>query len=272
MRSSSKNGTLKRILKYVGRYPLSLVGSLLFALVTVVTTLFVPVLFGDAIDCIVENGILWAELKRIFFKVVIAVLVAALAQWLTSICNNRISCNVVRDIRKDAFYKLSKLPLSYIDTHSHGDTVSRVIADADQFSDGLLMGFTQFFTGALTILGTIVFMLITNWKIGLIVVFVTPASLFVAKFVSEHTHKFFRSQTETRGEQTAFTEEMIGGHGCKRVDTDGILNELNDLIFVTLCISCGNTLKGNGSALYDGSKIGLGFSPMVTKDLHNERT
>ena len=211
MRSSSKNGTLKRILKYVGRYPLSLVGSLLFALVTVVATLFVPVLFGDAIDCIVENGILWVELKRIFFKVVIAVLVAALAQWLTSICNNRISCNVVRDIRKDAFYKLSKLPLSYIDTHSHGDTVSRVIADADQFSDGLLMGFTQFFTGALTILGTIVFMLITNWKIGLVVVFVTPASLFVAKFVSEHTHKFFRSQTETRGEQTAFTEEMIGG-------------------------------------------------------------
>lgn len=211
MRSSTKNGTLKRILRYVGRYPFSLFGSLFFALLTVAATLFVPVLFGDAIDCILESGILWKELKTVFFKVVAALSVAAVAQWLASLCNNRISCNVVRDIRKDAFYKLSKLPLSYIDSHSHGDTVSRVIADADQFSDGLLMGFTQFFTGVLTILGTIAFMLITNFKIGIVVVVVTPASLFVAKFVSEHTHKFFRRQTETRGEQTAFTEEVIGG-------------------------------------------------------------
>ncbi|MBQ7879351.1 MAG: ABC transporter ATP-binding protein [Clostridia bacterium] len=211
MRSSTKNGTLKRILRYVGKYPFSLFGSLFFALLTVAATLFVPVLFGDAIDCILESGILWKELKTVFFKVVAALSVAAVAQWLASLCNNRISCNVVRDIRKDAFYKLSKLPLSYIDSHSHGDTVSRVIADADQFSDGLLMGFTQFFTGVLTILGTIAFMLITNFKIGIVVVVVTPASLFVAKFVSEHTHKFFRRQTETRGEQTAFTEEVIGG-------------------------------------------------------------
>ena len=206
-----KNGTLRRILQYVGRYPVSLIGSILFAALSVAASLFVPVLFGDAIDCIVENGILWKELKYIFLQTAAAVGVAALSQWLMSLCNNRISCNVVRDIRKDAFAKLSKLPLSYIDTHSHGDTVSRVIADADQFSDGLLMGFTQFFTGVLTILGTIVFMLLTNPKIGAVVVVVTPASLFVAKFVSGHTHKFFKQQTQTRGEQTAFVEEAIGG-------------------------------------------------------------
>ncbi|MBR2622885.1 MAG: ABC transporter ATP-binding protein [Clostridia bacterium] len=206
-----KESTLKRILRYVGRYPVSLCGSILLAMITVAATLVVPVLFGDAIDCIVENGILWNELKFIFLKIVIAVGVASLTQWLMSLCNNRISCNVVRDIRKDAFDKLGALPLQYIDTHSHGDTVSRVVADADQFSDGLLLGFTQFFTGALTILGTIAFMLITNFKIGLVVVLVTPASLFVARFVANHTHQYFQEQTKCRGEQTAFAEEAIGG-------------------------------------------------------------
>ena len=206
-----QESTLKRILRYVKRYPLSFVCSLIFAAISVAATLFVPVLFGDAVDCIVESGILWGELQAIFLKIIIAVGVAAVSQWLTSLCNNRISCHVVRDIRADAFKKLGALPLKYIDTHSHGDTVSRVVADADQFSDGLLIGFTQFFTGALTILGTIAFMLITNLKIGLVVVLVTPASLFVARFVANHTHKFFKEQTETRGEQTAFTEEAIGG-------------------------------------------------------------
>ena len=206
-----QESTLKRILHYVKRYPLSFICSLIFAAVSVAATLFVPVLFGDAVDCIVENGVLWSELQAIFLKIIIAVGVAAVSQWLTSLCNNRISCHVVRDIRADAFKKLGALPLKYVDTHSHGDTVSRVVADADQFSDGLLIGFTQFFTGALTILGTIAFMLITNLKIGLVVVLVTPASLFVARFVANHTHKFFKEQTETRGEQTAFTEEAIGG-------------------------------------------------------------
>ncbi len=206
-----KTSTLKRILRYVGRYPISLAGSLLFSVATVAATLFVPVLFGDAIDCIMESGVEWASLKEIFIKILIAVGVAAVSQWLTSVCNNRISCNVVRDIRRDAFYKIGALPLSYIDTHSHGDTVSRVIADADQFADGLLMGFTQFFTGIMTILGTIAFMIATNLKIGVIVVLVTPASLFVAKFLATHTHKYFQEQTRARGEQTAFTEEAIGG-------------------------------------------------------------
>ncbi|MBR2374960.1 MAG: ABC transporter ATP-binding protein [Clostridia bacterium] len=209
--SPQNHGTFRRILHYVGRYPISLAGSLLFAVVTVAASLFVPVFFGDAIDCITQSGIAWKELRQIFLKTGIAVGIAALAQWLTSLCNNRISCNVVRDIRKDAFAKLGSLPLQYVDTHPYGDTVSRIVADADQFSDGLLMGFTQFFTGLMTILGTIVFMLVTNVKIGLIVVFVTPASLFVAKFVATHTHKFFQQQTQTRGEQTAFVEEAISG-------------------------------------------------------------
>ena len=211
MKQAQNKGVLKRVLRYVGKYPVALVGSILFAIVTVAATLLVPVLLGDAIDCIVEYGVKWAALKSVFIKTAICVGVAALSQWLLSLCNNRISCNVVHDIRKDAFAKLGKLPLQYIDTHSHGDTVSRVIADADQFSDGLLMGFTQFFTGIMTILGTIAFMLITNWKIGLVVVVLTPASLLVARFVSTHTHKFFVEQTATRGEQTAFAEEAISG-------------------------------------------------------------
>ncbi len=206
-----KPSTFRRVLHYVGRYPLPLAGTILFAMIFVVSSLFVPVFFGDGIDCIVEKGVAWASLKEIFVKITVAAGIAAVAQWLLSLCNNHLSCCVVRDLRKDAFHKIGSLPLQYIDTHSHGDTVSRVIADADQFSDGLLMGFTQFFTGLMTILGTIVFMICTNPKIGLIVVLVTPASLLVARFVATHTHKFFKEQTETRGEQTAFTEEVIGG-------------------------------------------------------------
>ncbi len=206
-----QQSTLRRVLRYVGKYPLSLTGTVLFAVVTVVASLFVPVYFGDGIDCIIEYGVEWGKLKSIFLKIVAAAGIAAISQWLLSLCNNRISCNVVRDLRKDAFYKIGDLPLQYIDTHPHGDTVSRVIADADQFADGLLMGFTQFFTGVMTILGTIVFMVCTNPKIGLIVVLVTPVSLLVARFVATHTHKFFKQQTETRGAQTAFTEEAVGG-------------------------------------------------------------
>ncbi|MBQ4053533.1 MAG: ABC transporter ATP-binding protein, partial [Clostridia bacterium] len=212
MKQTKNRGVLRRILQYVGKYPLALTGSIAFAVVSVAATLFVPVLFGDAIDCIVAAGkVDFAGLKSIFIKTAAAVSVAAVAQWLMSLCNNHISCNVVRDLRRDTFAKISKLPLQYIDTHAHGDTVSRVIADADQFSDGLLMGFTQFFTGVMTIVGTIVFMLITNVKIGLAVVVLTPASLLVARFVSTHTHKFFVEQTATRGEQTAFVEETISG-------------------------------------------------------------
>ena len=209
--SLKKPSTLRRVLQYVGKYPFALCGTILFAIINVVATLFIPVFFGDGIDCIIENGVLWAELKFIFIKIGVAAGIAAVAGWLLALCNNHISCNVVCDLRRDAFHKIGNLPLQYIDTHPHGDTVSRVVADADQFSDGLLMGFTQFFTGVMTILGTIVFMLITNLKIGLVVVLVTPASLLVARFVATHTHKFFKEQTATRGEQTAFAEEAIAG-------------------------------------------------------------
>lgn len=126
-----------------------------------------------------------------------------------SVFNNKITFEVVKDIRADAFAKISRLPLKYLDSHSHGDTVSRIIADADQFADGLLMGFTQFFTGIMTILGTLAFMLALSWQIALVVVFVTPLSLFIAKYISSHTYTFFKKQSETRGEQTAFTEEII---------------------------------------------------------------
>ncbi len=207
-----RKNTLSRVLRYVKKYPFSLVGSFVFALVSVVATLFIPVLFGDAIDCIVGKGVVdFDKLWKIFIKVGVFVGVSALATWLTGVCNNRISVGVVRDIRKDAFEKLKKLPLKYIDSHGHGDIISRVVADADQFSEGLLLGFTQFFTGLLTIIGTIAFMIATSWKIGLIVVLVTPASLFVAKFVATHTHKFFVEQSAVRGEQTSFVEEAISG-------------------------------------------------------------
>ena len=206
-----KKSTLSRILSYVGKYPVSLVGSVLFALFSVVGTLFVPVFLGDAIDCIVAGNVDWTGLGLQFIKTAIAAGVAAISQWLTSLCNNRISCNVVHDLRKDAFEKIGALPLGYIDSHPRGDVVSRVVADADQFSEGLLMGFTQFFTGVLTILGTLLFMLFTNAKIALAVVVLTPVSLLIARFVATHTHKFFVEQTKARGEQTAFAEEAIGG-------------------------------------------------------------
>lgn len=211
VKDGNKKSTLARILSYVGRYPLSLVGTLVFSVLTVAASLFVPVFFGDAIDCIVEGNVDWSGLKVQFIKTAIATVVAVVSQWLACLCNNLISCNVVRDLRKDAFDKIGKLPLRYIDTHSHGDTLSRVIADADQFSDGLLMGFKQFCTGILTILGTIAFMLITNAKIGIAVVVLTPISLLIARFVATHTHKFFVEQTQARAEVAAFTDEAITG-------------------------------------------------------------
>ncbi len=206
-----KNTTLSRVLKYAFRYPVSLVCSLVFAAVTVFFSLLVPVLVGEAVDCITENGIAWDGLYATFAMIAACVGIAAVAQFLQSLCNNRISVCVVRDLRKDAFHKIGRLPLAYLDTRGHGDTVSRIVADADQFSDGLLMGFTQIFTGVLTILGTVVVMLVTRWQIGLLVVLVSPLSLFLAKFIATRTSKYFRAQTVTRGEQTAFVEERISG-------------------------------------------------------------
>ncbi|MBQ8374202.1 MAG: ABC transporter ATP-binding protein [Clostridia bacterium] len=211
MKGVKKQSTLLRVLSYVGKYPVALVGSLLFSLATVFFSLLVPILIGEAIDCIVENAVDWQRFSTLCWLIAVSAVASALAQFLASLCNNRISVNVVRDLRRDAFHKIGKLPLSYLDSHAHGDTVSRIVADADQFSDGLLMGFTQFFTGVLTILGTVLFMLFTHWAIGLVVILVSPVSLLVARFVATRTSKFFHEQTATRGEQTAFVEERIAG-------------------------------------------------------------
>lgn len=202
---------MKRVLHYIKRSWPILFLSIIFAAVTVVLTLYVPILTGNAIDRIVDKGLVdFDGLMRILFTIVICVLVTALAQWLMNVCNNRITYQVVRDIRSEAVRKIEVLPLKYIDGHSYGDVVSRVIADVDQFSDGLLMGFTQLFTGVLTIVGTLLFMLSINWKIALVVVCITPVSLFVASFIAKKTYAMFRLQSETRGEQTALIDEMIG--------------------------------------------------------------
>ena len=202
---------MKRVLHYIKRSWLILFLSIAFAAVTVILTLYVPILTGNAIDRIVDKGLVdFDGLMRILFTIVVCVLVTALAQWLMNVCNNRITYQVVRDIRSEAVRKIEVLPLKYIDGHSYGDVVSRVIADVDQFSDGLLMGFTQLFTGVLTIVGTLLFMLSINWKIALVVVCITPVSLFVASFIAKKTYAMFRLQSETRGEQTALIDEMIG--------------------------------------------------------------
>ncbi|MCM1537528.1 MAG: ABC transporter ATP-binding protein/permease [bacterium] len=206
-----QSAIVKRVLHYMKRSWFLLFLSVLLAAVTVILTLYVPILTGDAIDRIVDRGLVdFDGLMKILLTIVICVLVTALSQWLMNVCNNRMTYRVVRDIRSEAVRKIEVLPLKYIDGHSYGDVVSRVIADVDQFSDGLLMGFTQLFTGVLTIVGTLVFMLSINWKIALVVVCITPVSLFVASFIAGKTYAMFRLQSETRGEQTALIDEMIG--------------------------------------------------------------
>ena len=203
---------IKAVLAYIGNYRILLVISLAMAIITVVLTLYLPILFGNAIDLIAENGL--NELGSIFKIIITASLAAgttAMLQWVMTTINNNIAYNVVRDIRNDAFKRIEHLPLSYLDAHPTGDIVSRVIADADQFSDGLLLGFTQSFTGIATILGTLFFMVRLNVFTALIVVVLTPLSLFVAKFISKHTYNMFKLQSETRAEQTTLINEMIGG-------------------------------------------------------------
>lgn len=207
----AKKGTLKKVLHYVGRYKPHLAFSIILAAVSVAATLYIPVLAGRAIDNIVdERNVDFAALKPLLIGIGILAAVTALAQWIMNALNNKITFCVVRDIRNAAMRRIQILPLSYIDSHPAGETVSRIIADADQFADGLLMGFTQLFTGVITILGTIGFMLSINVKITLVVVLLTPLSLFVARFIARRTYSMFRAQSETRGEQTAFIEEKIG--------------------------------------------------------------
>lgn len=208
---SNKKSVIFKVLRYIKRYWGFVIMSLIFAAVTVALTLYIPNLTGKAIDYIIAKGFVnFDGVWDILIQIAVLSIVAALAQWLMNACNNKITYGVVKDIRDDAFIKIEKLPLKYIDTHPYGDTVSRVIADADQFADGLLMGFTQLFTGVITILGTVGFMLAINWKIALAVIVLTPISFFVAKFIARKTHDMFKKQSETRGEQTALIDEMIG--------------------------------------------------------------
>ena len=215
------------MLHYIRRYRFFLIVSLVLALITVVLTLYVPILTGQAVDLIVGKGqVDFAGVYHICVKIGIAILLTMVAQWVMNVANNKITYSVVRDIRTDAFEKIQVLPLSYIDSHSYGGIVSRVIADADQFADGLLMGFTQLFTGVITILGTLGFMLSVSVPIALVVVVLTPVSLFVAAFIAKRTYQMFRMQSETRGEQTALIEEMIGNQ--KVVQAFGQENEVGD--------------------------------------------
>lgn len=203
--------TLKKVFKYIKRYIPLLITALALSIVTVVLTLYFPILTGRAIDLIIGKGqVDFDGIMQIVIKAVIAVAFAAIAQWLTNVCNNKMTYNVIRDIRTDAFENIEKIPLSYIDSHSHGDIVSRIISDVDTFADGLLLGLTQLFTGAATIVGTLIFMLTINVKIAVVVVVLTPLSLVAASFIAKRTYSMFQLQSRTRGEQTALIDEMIG--------------------------------------------------------------
>lgn len=211
-KSASQKGTVVKVLKRIKKYWLYLAISIVMAAVTVASTLYVPILVGRVVDNIIgPQNVLFDNILTILTQMGIVIAITAVSQWVMNICNNKITYHVTRDIRDEAIEKIEKLPLSYIDAHSYGEIVSRVIADVDQFADGLLMGFTQFFSGVLTIVGTLAFMLSINVLITLIVVVITPLSFFVASFIAKHTYSMFKLQAEARGEQTALIDEMIGG-------------------------------------------------------------
>lgn len=209
-KKQSQKETIKKILQYIQKYWGFMLLSVLLAVVTVALTLYVPILIGKAIDGIVYGGVQFDAIAKALLLACVLVGLTGLAQWVMNIINNKVTYNVVRDIRDEAFRKIEILPLSYLDSHSQGEIVSRVIADVDQFADGLLMGFTQFFTGVVTILGTLYFMFTLNIGITFVVILVTPLSLFVASFIAKKTYNMFKLQSETRGEQTALIDEMIG--------------------------------------------------------------
>ncbi|MBO5326984.1 MAG: ABC transporter ATP-binding protein [Clostridia bacterium] len=231
-KTRAPRGTLRRVLSYLRGYRLYLLLSLLLALFSVALTLFLPVLIGDIIDCIVgENAVDFDTIRQLILKGAIVIAATALFQWLMNVCNNKVTFGIVRNIRNDAFRHLQKVPFSYLDSHKTGDIVSRLITDVDQFSDGLLLGLTQLFSGILTILGTIAFMLVIHPGITLVVVLITPVSLFVAAFVARRTYRMFKLQSELRGKQTALMEEAIGAHDVVTAfsQEDKMLSRFDDL-------------------------------------------
>lgn len=211
VKSSGQAKTMKRVLKQLKKYTPLVVLSIFFAMLSVAGNLIPPIIFGNAIDCIISQGnVDFAMLTRYFVIIAVIIGVTAIVQWIMSVINNRIVYGVINDIRKEAFTHLQNLPLKYIDGHAYGDVVSRCVADVDQFADGLLLGFTQLFTGVITIIVTLVIMFIYNWIIALAVFLITPLSLFVAKFIASHTYSMFVKTSKIRGKQTAFIEEMTG--------------------------------------------------------------
>ena len=211
--SRASFSTVKKVLKYLNKYRFLFALSLILAVIIVAATLYIPILVGQAIDLAIGKGLVdFDGIYQILIKIGVIAAVTALLQWVMNVINNRMTFGIVRRLRRDAFKKIQELPLSYIDSHPVGDTVSRVISDVDQFSDGLLMGFSQLFTGVLTIVGTLAFMLSINVTITVVVVVVTPLSLFVAAFIAKRTHSLFKKQSETRAEQTSLIDEMIGEH------------------------------------------------------------
>ena len=228
-----KKGTFARVLTYIKRSIGLLVVTLVLALAIVAMTLYLPILVGNAIDLCIDGNVNFELIVEILVKSGIIITLTAILQWIMSILNNHITYRIVRDIRHDAIRKIQRLPLSYIDSHKAGDIVNRVISDVDQFSDGLLMGFTQFFTGVITIVGTLICMLIIDWRIALFVFALTPLSLFVAKFIAQHTHDFFLVQSKTKAEQTAFINETVSeqkvsiafSHGDENLEKFDEINE-----------------------------------------------
>ncbi len=224
--------TIKKVLGYLKAYKFLFVISLILALITVAGTLYIPILVGDAIDLAIgKNNVDFEGIMPILLQIATVTAVVAFSQWVMNVCNNRITFGIVRRLRRDAFNKIQSLPLSYIDSHPVGDTVSRVISDADQFSDGLLVGFSQLFTGVLTIVGTLAIMLSINVSIAVVVIVVTPLSLFVAAFIAKNTHDLFKKQSETKAEQTALIDEMIGEHKVVAAFTheDEALREFDEI-------------------------------------------
>lgn len=291
----NKSSTMRKVLQRIKKYQILVLLSLLMAVAVVILNLYLPILTGNAVDGIIAKGMVnFTGLFRIFQQMIAVIVATAVFQWLMNVINNHITYCVVQDIRKEAFEKLEKLPLKYVDSHSYGDIVSRMIADVDQFAEGLLMGFTQLFTGVLTIVGTLFFMFDINVKIALVVVLLTPLSLFVAAFIAKKTYSMFKLQSETRGEQTSLIDEMVGnlkvvqafGHESQNQETFDEINKrlqkysLNATFFSSLVnpstrfinsmIYAGVGITGAVSALNGGISVGqltcfLSYANQYTK-------
>ena len=270
-KSQKQMTILKNLFPYIKKRSIYIFVSLLFAAVSASLSLYVPILTGRAIDCIIKEGeVDFLGIYAVLRQMLAVVLITAVSQWIMNICNNRITYQTVQDLRRDAFAKIEILPLKYLDRHAHGELVSRVIADADQVADGLLLGFTQLFTGVITIIGTIVFMISIQYKIALVVICITPASLFVAAFIAKKTFSMFKRQSETRGEQTALVEEMVSNQKIVQAFGQEENTENPCTRFVNSLVYTGVGIFGAVSAVSGGISVGelasfLSYANQYTK-------